>query len=150
MSTVSAILRRKGRAVITTTADATVLDAAREMNTHRIGSLVVTTGSGQGDKGTVIGIITERDILMRIVASERDPRRTRVRDVMTAPVTFCTPDTPIANLRETMTSQRIRHVPVWCERDGLSGLISIGDLNSTEAETMVQTIHALEEYIVRG
>lgn len=150
MSTVSAILRRKGRAVITTTAEATVLDAAREMNTHRIGSLVVTTASGSGDPGTVIGIITERDILMRIVASERDPRRTRVRDVMTSPVTFCTPDTPIANLRETMTSQRIRHVPVWCERDGLCGIISIGDLNSTEAETMVQTIHALEEYIVRG
>lgn len=147
MSTVAAILRRKGRAVVTTTPDASILDAARDMNSHRIGSLIVTAGPAEG---TVIGIITERDILVRIVASERDPRKTRVREVMTKPVTFCSPDTPIVQIRETMSSQRIRHVPVWCEKDGLCGIISIGDLNSNEAESMAQTIHALEEYIVRG
>lgn len=156
MSTVEFILRRKGREVVSTSPEATVLDAAREMNTHRIGSLVVvaagaaaTTGANKGP-GTVIGIVTERDILTRVVASERDPRRTLVRDVMTAPVTFCTPQTQVAELRDTMTTKRIRHVPVWCENRGLCGLVSIGDLNAVEAESMVQTIHALEEYIVRG
>jgi CBS domain-containing protein len=155
MSTVEFILRRKGRGVVITTPDATILDAAREMNTHRIGSLVVIaprTGAAGGEsaKGTVIGIVSERDILMRVVAAERDPRRTRVRDVMTSPVTFCTPSTEVVELRETMTRQRIRHVPVWCEDHGLCGLVSIGDLNALEAESRLQTINALEEYIVRG
>lgn len=150
MPTVDLILRRKGKSVATTTADATVLQAAREMNSRRIGSLVViTSGTGPGP-GTVVGIVTERDILMRVVAAERDPRRTRVSEVMTSPVTFCTPQTPISELRDTMTVQRIRHLPVWCDTNGLCGMVSIGDVNAMEAESMVQTIHALEEYIVRG
>lgn len=153
MSTVEFILRRKGRQVVSTSPDATALEAAREMNAHRIGSLVVVSAGSAGAEratGTVIGMVTERDILVRVVASERDPRRTRVRDIMTAPVTFCTLQTPVAELRDTMTVQRIRHVPVWCEKLGLCGMISMGDLNAVEAESMVQTIHALEEYIVRG
>lgn len=154
MSTVEFILRRKGSTVVSTSPEATVLEAAREMNAHHIGSLVVVAQAGGAaagrSVGTVIGIVTERDILMRVVASERDSRRTRVREVMTTPVTFCTPQTPVSELRETMAAQRIRHVPVWCETQGLCGLVSIGDLNAVEAESMVQTIHALEEYIVRG
>lgn len=147
MSTVGSLLREKGRAVVTTAPEASVLEAAREMNKHRIGSLVVMD---PGRSRTVIGIITERDILVRVVAAERDSRRTRVRDVMTAPVTFCKPHTAIAEVRETMTTQRIRHIPVWCEDQGLCGIISMGDLNATDAESMMQTIHALEDYIVRG
>lgn len=161
MSTVDLVLRRKGCEVATTTPETSVLDAAREMNRRRIGSLVVVmtpaapvTASTQGKKeargGTVVGIVTERDILTRVVAAERDPRRTKVREVMTSPVTFCEPETALPELRQAMTSQRIRHVPVWCQERGLCGLISIGDLNAVEAESMVQTIHALEEYIVRG
>lgn len=156
MSTIDFILHRKGREVASTTPDATILDAAREMNARRIGSLVVIASPSPASTpaakspGTVIGIVTERDILMRVVAEERDPRRTRVREVMTSPVTFCKPETPVSELRDTMTVQRIRHVPVWCEDRGLCGLVSIGDLNSVEAESMVQTIHALEEYIVRS
>lgn len=152
MSTVELVLRGKGRGVVTTTPDATVLEAAREMNAQRIGSLVVVRpapGAGK-EQGTVVGIVTERDILTRIVAAEREARRTKVREVMTAPVTFCTLATSIAELRESMTRQRIRHVPVWCEQRGLCGMISMGDLNALEVESMAQTIHALEEYIVRG
>lgn len=147
MSTVATILRHKGCGVVTIAPETTVLEAARVMNSHHIGSLVVVTGAAPH---TVIGIVTERDVLVRIVAAGRDPRRTSVREVMTTPVTFCTPATSISDLRETMKSQRIRHVPVWCDDVGLCGLVSIGDLNADEAESMVQTIHALEDYIVRG
>lgn len=116
------------------------------MNEHRIGCVVVTP---EDDAGRIVGILTERDILTRLVAAERDPVRTRVRDIMTTDVRRCSPDTPTDELRAMMQRERIRHVPV-CEASGLCGLVSIGDINALEAESLSATIVAMEAYITRG
>lgn len=125
--------------------DLSVLEAAQLMNRHRIGSVVVTEAEG----GRIQGILTERDILTRLVAAEKDPRGTLVRDIMTRNVTCCEPRTPVGDLRRVMQAERIRHVPV-CDDKGLCGLVSIGDLNAFEAEGLSATIVAMEEYITRG
>lgn len=140
MATVRDILSNKGSNVYSVTGHASVLHAALLMNEHKIGSLVVS------DTIHVDGIITERDILQRIVAMRRDPSLTAVRDVMTKHVVCCTPDTSIEELRGVMMTRRIRHIPV-IEDDLLQGLVSIGDLNAYNATSQERTIHFLQEYI---
>ncbi len=139
-STVRDVLRHKGNRVHTIGPGATALDAAAAMNRERIGSLVVV------DEGQVIGILTERDILTRVVAGERTPSRTPVVEIMTSPILTCRPETTLNELRATMRERRIRHVPVM-EGDRLAGMVSIGDLTFAEQEGMNQTIHYLEAYI---
>jgi CBS domain-containing protein len=142
MYAVCEVLRSKGAQVRTIEPGRSVLDAAREMNTHRIGSLVVVSD------GRIAGIITERDLLTRIVAAERPPAITPVRDVMTTQVLVCDPSTSLDELRSTMRERRIRHVPV-VDRGRLAGMVSIGDLNTAETQGLSQTIGFLEAYITQ-
>ena len=134
------ILAGKGRTLISTGPDTTALDAARLMNDHHIGSLVVVS------EGRLIGIFTERDVMRRLVAAHRDPASTLVREVMTTPVACATPDTPTAELQATMREKRIRHLPV-VEGGRVVGMISIGDLNRVEHEVQERTILYLEQYM---
>lgn len=153
MYLVSELLREKGSTVHTIPVQASVLDAARVMNQYRIGAVVVTGGTDRGRQGEageagVVGIFTERDILMRVVAECRDPATTRVEEVMTPRVLTCTPETSIDELRKVMREKRVRHIPVM---DGgkLAGMVSIGDVNAAEEQQLVETITYLEAYITQ-
>ena len=141
MATVRDILARKGAQVITTGKQATVLDAALLMNQHRIGALVVV------EEDRVIGMFTERDVLQRVVAGQRDPARTTVEEVMTTEVACSTPETSLAEARGAMKNRRIRHLPVVDGEQQLLGMVSIGDLNAFEASDAEHTIHLLHEYL---
>ena len=141
MATVRDILRTKGPHVLSVGPQATVLDAALLMNEHKIGSLVVL------NDGQLVGIITERDILQRVVAVRRDPVDTHVADVMTTELACCQLHTPLDEARGVMKNRRIRHLPVLDEDRRLCGMVSIGDLNAWCAHDQEVTIHVLEEYI---
>jgi CBS domain-containing protein len=141
MGTVREIVSRKGSQVWSVGKDATVLDAALLMNEHRIGALVVL------EDGRVAGMFTERDVLRRVVAEQRDPVRTRVLEVMTEEIVCGTLETSIEEARGAMKNRRIRHLPLVDGDRRLLGLISIGDLNAHEAGSQEQTIHMLQEYL---
>ena len=141
MSTVRQILARKGSHVFTIGKHATVLDGALLMNEHRIGALVVV------EDEQVVGMFTERDVLQRVVADQRDPARTLVAEVMTREVACCTPDTPLDEARGAMKNRRVRHLPLVDGDNRLQGLISIGDLNAHEASDHEHTIYLLQEYL---
>src|SRR6201987_3362975 len=141
MATVRDLLAIKGSHVLAIGPEATVLDAALLMNEHKVGSLLVMSG------GQLIGIITERDILNRIVVPRRDPGVTPVLDVMTTEVICCQPHTRLEEARGVLKNRRIRHLPVVDESKRLCGLISIGDLNAHETHAREHTIHILQEYI---
>lgn len=141
MATVRDILAVKGPQVLSIGAEASVLDAALLMNEHQVGSLVVMSG------GEILGIITERDIVQRIVLARRDPSQTPVQDVMTLEVPCCQPHTTLEEVRGVLKNRRVRHLPVVDETRKLCGLISIGDLNAHEAHDHERTIHVLQEYI---
>lgn len=145
MTTVADVLARKGGGVATVHPDTRVLEATRVMNDRRIGSVVVVDAFGG-----VAGILTERDLLTRVLAVERDPRTTQVSEVMTTEVIAATPATLLQELRVTMMERRIRHVPVLDAGQRLIGLISIGDLNAHRAEELTATVETLEMYISRG
>jgi len=141
MAAAKDILERKGSNVLTIGPDETVLEAARRMNEHRVGGLVVVDSTSG-----MIGILTERDILIRLVAESRSPETTRVREIMTGKVLSCEPATSVQECREIMTRRRLRHLPV-VEEGRLAGLISIGDLMAYEAAQQQVTIEYMHQYI---
>lgn len=143
MHTVQAILERKGFDVAGITEDASVLDAARMMNLRRIGALVVTRGDA------VVGIVTERDVLNRVVARQLAPAQTRVADVMTSPVAVCSSNASRADCRAVMKDKRIRHLPV-VDEGRLVGIVSIGDLIEDDAAEQQETIEYMYEYMLGG
>lgn len=146
MTTVSDILARKSGKTHCVSPRATVLEATRIMNDARIGSVLVI----EGEWRRIVGILTERDLLTRVITAERDPSTTLVSDVMTTDVLFCTPSTTIDDLRSVMREKRIRHVPVREDDGSLVGLVSIGDLNAFESESAACTLASLTDYITRG
>jgi CBS domain-containing protein len=141
MATVRDILAVKGSQVYSVGPDASVLDAAVLMNEHKIGSLVVN------EENRIRGIITERDILRRVVVPRLDPSEALVRDVMTKEVVCAELRTTIDEARSVMKNRKLRHLPVCGGDGGLAGMISIGDLNAHETNDKEMTIHLLQEYI---
>jgi CBS domain-containing protein len=140
MPNAQSILEKKGADVATVDRKTTVLDAAKTMNQRRIGAVVVTDGD------RVVGIFTERDILNRIVAAGKDPKITRVEEVMTSPMACCRRDTPLADCKAVMSQKRIRHLPV-VEAGKLYGMISSGDILAGEVVDQQATIEYLHEYL---
>jgi CBS domain-containing protein len=140
MPKVQDVLSHKGGDVATIETDRSVIDAAQEMNRRRIGSLVVMKGE------RVVGMFTERDILVRIVAERRDPEKTTVGEVMTAPVVCCIPETDLADCRAIVTHRRIRHIPVVVSGK-LLGIVTSGDILAHEFMEREVTIESLSEYI---
>ena len=140
MPMVREILARKGPEAIGVAPATTVLEAARLMNDRGIGSVLVK----EGDR--LIGIFTERDVLRRVVADQRDPATTPVRDVMTASLVTCTPDTPIEECTAILTSRRIRHLPV-VDAAGIRGVISSRDLLGFKMAEQEATIEHLNRYV---
>ena len=141
MGTVQEILKIKGSAVLSIGPQASVLDAAVLMNRHKVGSLLVM------DANTVTGIITERDLLQRVLAVCRDPLKTLVNEVLTSEMLCCQPHTTVEEARLVMKDHRVRHLPVVDDEGQLHGMISIGDLNAYESHSQEQTIHLLTTYI---
>ncbi len=140
MCTVREILSNKNPGVASIGPRASALDAAVAMNQQKVGSLLVLDGD------RVVGIITERDLLQRVLAEQRDAARTPVEDVMTTEILCCQLHTTIDEARSVMKNRRVRHLPV-VDDEGLHGMISIGDLNAYEAHSQDVTIHVMTEYI---
>ena len=142
MPTANDVLIAKGNPVIhCILSSATVLEATRKMNEHKVGCLVVTDGT------RVVGIFTERDVLSRVVVAQQLPDRVRVGDVMTRDVICCSPETDLDEISAIMKTRRVRHVPICGDNGTLHGLVSIGDINAHYSSNQEQTIHFLNEYI---
>jgi CBS domain-containing protein len=99
----------------------TVADVARVMAQVESGAVPVT------DDGKVVGLITDRDIVLRVVA-ENLPLSTPVAEVMTSGVQTCREDDNVADAAGKMGSKQIRRLVVLNERGGLTGMLSLGDI----------------------
>ncbi len=141
MGQVADILGTKGREVLEIDAGATVFDAVTKMVEGNVGSLLVT------EDGKLAGIVTERDYLRRVTIVGRDERTTPVREIMSAPIVYTTPESSIDECMAIMTERRIRHLPVLTERNEVVGLVSIGDLVKFQSNQQSVQIKFLEEYI---
>lgn len=140
---VGMLLSRKGSIVYSVAPSASVADAVRVMNQHKVGALVVL------ETTRVVGMFTERDVLTRIVAAGRDPQSTKVNDVMSGPVVTITPSTTVEQVMEIFTGKRCRHLPVLAE-GRLQGLISIGDVSRWLVDSHRAEAEQLRQYIAGG
>ena len=102
--------------------DNTVMDAAKSMQSHNIGCMPVCQPNG-----SVAGIITDRDIVVRNLAENGDPKTSLVKDIMTNNVITVQADADVDTAAEIMASNKIRRLPV-VQNHSLVGMISIGDL----------------------
>jgi len=99
----------------------TVLDVVRKMNKFEIGSLIVT------NNGRPVGIITERDILAKIVEQRLDPEAVLARHIMSSPLITVDPNTPLEEAARIMAERQIKRLPV-VEGGELVGIISSTDI----------------------
>ena len=142
-TTVGDLLRVKGAKVETITAGETILEAIRRMSEKHIGCLAVVTKAGK-----LSGILSERDVLWKIVAAAKSPKTNTVKDAMT-PLKQMRTVTPAQTVEECMaliSGRRHRHLPVLADGK-LVGLISIGDVVKFMLDAQQSTIDRLEKYI---
>jgi CBS domain-containing protein len=141
MKTAASIVGFKpDQTVYTVSPAATAQEAARLMADRNIGALVVM------DRDEVVGIVSERDYVRKLVPTARPAYQTPVRDIMSSPVMYVHPHRTSDECMALMTDSRLRHLPVM---DGgkLIGLISIGDLVKATISEQQFIIEQLEHYI---
>lgn len=141
--TVAAILDVKGREVFTTSPDATVFEAIRDLADRNIGALLVMDGA------RLVGVFSERDYTRKVALHGRSSKEMRVREVITGRIIWITPTTPLPECMHLMTENRVRHLPVM-ENGKVTGVVSIGDLVNFIMNAQQATIDQLHNYISGG
>ncbi|MBX5328184.1 MAG: CBS domain-containing protein [Candidatus Bathyarchaeota archaeon] len=124
--------------VITIDENATVKEAAEVMNKFEIGCLIAIR------KGKAMGIITERDLLKRVVADAKDANKTKVKDVMSSPLVVVEPSMDLEEAVKLMFQMKIKKLPV-VDGKRLVGLISLTDI----ARFQPQMIRILKQLAMR-
>jgi CBS domain-containing protein len=137
---ISDLLEAKGTRVEVIRSTDTLGEAVRLLTEHRVGALVVSA-----DGRLVEGIVSERDVV-REVAAGGDPLSRLVGDVMTTPVTTCSPSDDVVSLMSVMTENRFRHVPV-VEGGQMVGIVSIGDVVKFRVDELERDRRELLEYV---
>ncbi|MGH7283625.1 MAG: CBS domain-containing protein [Polyangiaceae bacterium] len=127
-------------AVLSITQTAPVLDTVDKLCEGHVGALLVMQDTHP------IGILSERDLLTRVLLKRLDPARTRVSEVMTRDVVAVSIDATPEEVMAIMTERRCRHLPV-IENDSIVGIISIGDVVRWASRTQEFQIQSLEDYI---
>jgi CBS domain-containing protein len=119
MQTVRDVMTPK---VVTLPSETTLAEAARTMREQDIGDIVVSDGSG------IAGLVTDRDIVVRAVAEQRDPASTTIGEILTEDLIIVRPDDTVQSAALLMRDHAVRRVLV-CEGDkSLVGIVTIGDL----------------------
>lgn len=121
MGTVSSLLNSKGHDVLTVTPDTSVHDAIKQMEDISAGTAVVV------ENDEIVGIVSERDIIRRVVLQDKKVDKISVQEIMSTELTTITPETLMEECMKLITEKRIRHLPVLCD-GSLCGIVSIGDV----------------------
>jgi len=130
----------KGRELYHVRPDLTITDAARYMAEHNVGAVCVL------DKDRLVGILSERDLMKRVLAAQRNPATTKVSDVMTAkPVVMDIQDN-WEKCGKVMKQAGIRHLPV-VEGDRLIGVISLRDILQVDLSEKAEELKHMQDYI---
>jgi CBS domain-containing protein len=136
----SVLLKEKGNDIKSISPGQTIFECAAIMTECKVGALMVM------DNGKLAGIISERDILRKLVVHGDDPKKVLVEKLMTKDVLTVTDKTTVREAMHIVTEKRIRHLPVM-EDGKLIGLISIGDLTKWALQLQEQQISSLTNYI---
>ena len=103
-----------------------VSDVAQLMKNEDIGPVLIVDDSHDGKR--LVGIVTDRDLAIKVVGEGRDPQNTRVEDVMTKKVITCRAGDDVQNAMQAMAQYQLRRIPVVDDNDHLVGIISQADV----------------------
>lgn len=121
--------------------DAPLSDIAARMRSDDVGALPVS----ENDK--LIGMVTDRDVALRGLEGLADPLQLTARDVMTAPVVYCTPNEELEDAVRIMERKRIRRLPVIDEHHRMVGMLSLGDVAAKASPAIaVETLRAVSSH----
>ena len=127
------------RDVVTVRPDAMIREAARMMDDLNVGALPVCDGR------RLVGIITDRDIVVRSTADGMRPDATPVQAVMTDEVCWCFEHDPVEKIEDAMMRRQIRRMPVVDQDKRLVGMIALGDLATDRAPGADDTLRRISE-----
>jgi CBS domain-containing protein len=123
--------------------DTTILDAARLMRRRHVGDVIVV--EDEDSEQTPLGLVTDRDLVVEVLAQERDPARVTVRDIMRTPVVIAHTSEDAADALERMKHHGVRRIPVMNEKRQLAGVLCLDDL----VRQLAADAAALSEVIAR-
>lgn len=133
-----------GSAVLTVAPDMPAVEAARLLMSHRIGSVIVV------ENGSIVGILTERDIVRCMVEKGNVCSTLTVDKVMTPDPVSCRESDSVNKVMQVMSSKRFRHMPVVDNANQLIGVLSIGDVlksKTEEAEHKADDMEAMVGFV---
>lgn len=135
--TLADIIKDKDGRICQVDPEATIEEAAKVMKAERVGALLVMNGEW------VIGVLTERDFVYRVLAAGLDVSKTKVHEVMSKDVVVVKPSLSVQDAMQVISEKRFRHLPV-VESGRLIGVVSSGDLTHrivAEREGMIDTLY---------
>ena len=122
-------------------ADTPISEVAKMMAKDDVGAIPV----GKADK--LIGMITDRDIALRVVAEGRDPKKTAAEDVMTKGIVYCRTTETVEDAIHLMDQKKIRRLPVIDNNKRLVGMLSLGDVShAVSRELSGELFHAVADH----
>ena len=136
------MIRLGERAPLTVAPEDTVVQAARAMADRHVGAATVMDGDA------VIGVVTERDVLQKVVALGNDPGQIHVRDIMSSPARTVGIKTSVATATAIMRKHHIRHLVVLDENEKLAGMVALRYLLYDLMDDMERTLGDLTGYIM--
>ena len=116
-------------------------DAAQLMKSEDVGPIPIVS-----DKQTknLVGIVTDRDLALKVVAEGLDPKQTKIEEIMTTGVMTCGPDDDVSEVLELMEQHHVRRIPIVDDQDCLVGIIAQADV-ATRIDEAEKTHEVVEE-----
>ena len=129
------------REVVITGRETSILETARLMRLHHVGDVIV--GDNRDGQQVPVGIVTDRDMVVELLAEEVDLKAVDIGDIMSFDLVVVKEDADLLDTVKQMRVKGVRRVPVVNDRGGLVGLLALDDLLELFAEQLTDVVHLI-------